>query len=235
MERATFERLLTYPASATVEEWELLRQERDRYPHCAPLQLLSLVADKVNGARLWEKQSLPIVSLYVQDREHVTRMIDRATQPKAPTAAISQPVETTPQTPVSDNATERPAKSVTDFKPADEDFDILREINDYQEVSFKTAPKSVILSNFLENDGGLVSEIDAYGDVKSNELSKNSVDDSRIVETETLAFILAGQGKLRQALAMYEKLILNNPEKSSTFATRIAEIKAQIEASDVTR
>ena len=34
---------------------------------------------------------------------------------------------------------------------ATDNFDVIHEINAYQDISFKTAPKSVILSKFLEN------------------------------------------------------------------------------------
>ncbi len=104
----------------------------------------------------------------------------------------------------------------------------MQEINEYQEVSFKTAPKSVILSNFLENDGGIVAETDAFNDVSVQELAKKSILPSDFLETETLAVILEKQEKFQQALAVYEKLMVNNPEKSSTFAVRIAEIKAKM-------
>ena len=105
---------------------------------------------------------------------------------------------------------------------------MLKEINEYQEVSFKTAPKSVILSNFLEKDGGIVPDFDTFDNVSVQELAKKSILPSGILETETLAVILEKQGKLAQAAAVYEKLMVNNPEKSSTFAVRIAELKAQI-------
>jgi hypothetical protein len=104
----------------------------------------------------------------------------------------------------------------------------LHEINAYQDVTFKTAPKSVILSNFLEKDGGITLDSDAYDAVSVQELAQNSIRPSDSVESETLAVILEKQGKLQQALAMYEKLMVNNPEKSSTFAVRIAELQSKL-------
>jgi tetratricopeptide (TPR) repeat protein len=44
------------------------------------------------------------------------------------------------------------------------------------------------------------------------------------VYTETMADVLKQQGKKRQAIAVYEKLSLLHPEKSSYFTSRIAEI-----------
>ena len=109
-----------------------------------------------------------------------------------------------------------------------EDFDVLKEINAYQEVSFKTAPKSVILSEFLENSGGMPPEMEDYDEVSVQDLAKKSIRPSDLLESETLALVLERQGKLAQAVSMYEKLIVNNPEKSSTFAVRIASLKARM-------
>ena len=46
--------------------------------------------------------------------------------------------------------------------------------------------------------------------------------------TETLAGIYVKQGYHRKALATYEKLSLKYPEKSTYFASRIEEIKAEM-------
>ena len=104
-------------------------------------------------------------------------------------------------------------------------LDVLQAINSYQEVSFKTAPKSVILSNFLEKDGGIELSEGGFDEVSIQELGKKSLAADGLLETETLAIVLEKQGKYAQALAMYEKLMLNNPENSSTFAVRIAALK----------
>ena len=119
---------------------------------------------------------------------------------------------------------------INSVKPTvdEQPFDILNEINTFQEVSFKTAPKSVILSEFLENSGGMPPEMEDYDEVSVQDLAKKSIRPSDLLESETLALVLERQGKLAQAVSMYEKLIVNNPEKSSTFAVRIASLKARM-------
>ncbi|MCR4659824.1 MAG: hypothetical protein K5650_05965 [Bacteroidales bacterium] len=113
--------------------------------------------------------------------------------------------------------------------PAKEDeFDVLKAINSYKEVSFKTAPKSVILSNFLAaDDFDTPSEQQAEA-LSIAELGKNSISDEGVLESETLALVLEKQGRYEKAAEVYRKLILKYPEKSSTFAARIAELEILI-------
>jgi len=120
----------------------------------------------------------------------------------------------------------RPLNEVLGKVKALEDFDVMQEINAYKEVSFKTAPKSVLLSKFLEEN-----DFPIDGDVADNtesldELGKKSIAANDGLVSETLAVVFAKQGKIDEAVAMYEKLAAQNPEKSSTFAARIAELKS---------
>lgn len=216
MDKNSFGEMVSHPGRPGAEEWEGLHTERDRYPFCAPLQVLSLVADKRVGAPLWESQTLPRVLLYVQDADRLYELLDAAEQPAAEKPAPA---------PVAAKDAGLPRKAVEE---PEADFDILQEINAYQDVSFKTAPKSVILSNFLENDGGMVPDFEPYDNVSVQDLAKNSIRPSELFESETLAVILEKQGKLQQALDMYKKLLVKNPEKSSIFAVRISEIESQL-------
>ena len=218
MDKNSFAQMMNRPGRLSPEEWDELHRERDRYPFSAPLQVLSLLADKAGGAPLWERQALPYVSLYVPDVEWLYAQLEALDRP-AVVPPVAQPTA---------QVEALPARQAGEERQLPPGFDILQEINAYQDVSFKTAPKSVILSNFLEKDGGITLDSDAYDAVSVQELAQNSIRPSDSVESETLAVILEKQGKLQQALAMYEKLMVNNPEKSSTFAVRIAELQSKL-------
>lgn len=107
--------------------------------------------------------------------------------------------------------------------PASDDpsFDILSEINTFQEVSFKTAPKSVILSNFLQVDPSEEGNQDSPDAGRHDFNDKKSLSPDVSLGTETLAVILENQGRYDKALAIYKNLLARNPEKSSIFAPRI--------------
>jgi hypothetical protein len=80
----------------------------------------------------------------------------------------------------------------------------------------------------LEKDGGIKLSEEDFNEVPVQELAKKSIRPNESLESETLAVVLEKQGKLTQALAMYEKLMVNNPEKSSTFAVRISALKERL-------
>lgn len=238
MDKVHFGKLLDNFESLTPEMWEELRLERDRYPFCVPIQVMLLLADKANGAALWEKQSLPRVRLYFQDVQRLYEHLDGVSSPQSRYASQShgqnkqetgEPSvigdESVRQDPTSEQDCEAtPQQDVADESP----FDVLQAINSYQEVSFKTAPRSVILSSFLEKDGGISLSDEGFEAVPVSELAENSLRTDDTLESETLALVLEKQGKLDKALAMYEKLMVNNPEKSSTFADRIIALRARL-------
>ena len=86
-------------------------------------------------------------------------------------------------------------------------FDVFNEINTFQEVSFKTAPKSVILSNFLQ--ASPAEDVQKVQEAPRHEVrdDKKSIEPDEILGTETLAIILENQGRYEQALAIYKKLL----------------------------
>lgn len=213
MEKSDLGNIMDTPSSITAVQLEALRRERDAHPYSAPLQVVSLMADKLGGTPLWETQTKPRVALYMMDAGRLDCLLDGCTrQPAAqevkPPTIRQEPVETAP------------------VVEAEGEFDILKEINAYQEVSFKTAPKSVILSNFLEKDGGIRLEEMGFEEVSVQELAKKSIQTLEPLETEAMAVMLMRQGKFESAVAIYRKLISKYPEKSSIFAARIEEAQS---------
>ena len=105
-------------------------------------------------------------------------------------------------------------------------YDIFSEINTFQEVSFKTAPKSVILSNFLQaGPAEEVKKVESATPASTHDDKKSLLPDD-ILGTETLAVILEQQGNVEQALSVYKNLMAHNPEKSSNFAPQIKRLEA---------
>ena len=57
-------------------------------------------------------------------------------------------------------------------------------------------------------------------------IAEHSVEEKEVV-TEAMAEVWAKQGNAKKAIRIYEKLSLLNPAKSTYFATRIEQLKAQ--------
>lgn len=127
------------------------------------------------------------------------------------------------------NSTELDAMLNRAGGPADDpQVDILNEINTFQEVSFKTAPKSVILSKFLESAPSQSTERSVTQRSGNDTDDKKSIRPDESLGTETLAVILEQQGYYDRALAIYRNLLAQNPEKSSNFAPRIKHLESLI-------
>lgn len=218
MEKSVFNAKISTPYSYTLHEKLDIQSEKTHYPYCSLLQMMDLLSDEAVNIYNWESRFAPKVSVHMldlarldKDLAHVNR-IDISTPDDL---KLKQQIEE--------------AKN-HEFSNEDTDaFDVMREINSFQEVSFKTAPKSVILSKFLEVGNVKVEDVPGNIPHKEIDITKNHVPEGESLETETLAVVLEKQGKYDKALAIYEKLIAKNPEKSSTFAIRISELKGKID------
>ena len=60
---------------------------------------------------------------------------------------------------------------------------------------------------------------------QSEQFIQNSVSNSQELISETLADLLAKQGKIKQAIKMYQKLAAIQPEKNNTFQSKIHQLK----------
>lgn len=195
-----------------------IQQEKNRYPYSSLLQMMDILSDKATGTYEWESRFLPRTALYLIDYRKFEEYLSRVALTEIQTPADLKAKDEVEQ-----------AKQ-QEFKASEpEAFDIMKEINAYQEVSFKTAPKSVILSKFLETGNYTPEDLGNGNEIPIDVLGKKSVAQGDSLETETLAVILEKQGKFDKAIEVYEKLIARNPEKSSTFAIRISELKEKSE------
>src|SRR5574344_44236 len=218
MEKSAFHNKIQNPYNYTLQEKLEIQAEKTRHPYCAILQQFDLMSDKAANIYQWEKRFVPKVALYMLDTPKLlgqlqdVNIIDISSPEDL---ALKQQIETTKSREYTSNETET--------------FDVMREINSYQEVSLKTAPRSVILAKFLEA-GNCQTEDDDKNSLSSiDDLGKKSIASDNSLDTETMAVIFEKQGKYDKAIGVYEKLMSKYPEKSSTFANRMVELKSKLE------
>lgn len=195
-----------------------IQAEKNRFPYCALLQMMDILSDKATATSNWQSRFLPRLGLYLTDTSRFADYLQHVTLTEIQSA--------------SDLKTKQQVEKAKEQEFAVDDsssFDIMREINAYQEVSFKTAPKSVILSKFLETGNYKPEDLGSAPAVSVEDLGKKSIQQDDSLDTETMAVIFEKQGRYDRAIAIYEKLITRNPEKNSTFAIRISELKMKLE------
>lgn len=204
MNQKQFADKVSNPVNFSSQNRGWLKAMLAKYPYSSVVGTLSLLADHAYGFDSPEERRA--VALSVCNPAALDKLIAEASMETTTVADAPAP------TPL----------------PEEQPFDVLNEINTFQEVSFKTAPKSVILSNFLPSEASEEGGLKDRDGEKHNFNDKKSLIADSSLGTETLAIILKDQGRYDKALAIYEKLLAHNPEKSSNFAPRIEELKSLI-------
>ncbi len=202
MDKKQFVEMVSNPGQFTPQDRGWLKAMLSRHPYSSVVGTLSLLADHAYGFDSDEERRA--VALSLCNPSILGEMFAAAT-------------------PIAPQAPAAPEK-----KTAEPTYDILNEINTYQEVSFKTAPKSVILSKFLQETPSRGVENSTERVQSHNFNDKKSLAPDLFSGTETLAVILEKQGRYDRALAIYKNLLANNPEKSSIFAPRIKKLETLI-------
>lgn len=89
-----------------------------------------------------------------------------------------------------------------------------------ERIEFRQKAESLI-DQFIENQPKIKPKTEFYS---PENMAQKSIEDSGEIVTETLAKVYAAQGNIVKAKAIYEQLILNNPEKKSYFATLLKKL-----------
>ena len=218
MEKSAFNNKLSNLKSFTLQDKVEIQSEKGMYPFSSVLQMMDILSDKAAEIYDWQNRFLPKSRVHLCCPDILDTLLAKVEK-----IAVGNP---------DDLKYKQQAEEAKHQEYSYQDngaFDVIREINSYQDVSFKTAPKSEILSKFLADGNCRTEDFGDYATSSIEDLGKKSISDGSPIETETLAVIFEKQGKFEKAIDIYKKLIVKYPEKSSTFATRISELESKID------
>ena len=219
MEKDIFCRHIQNPKRYTLSNKLDIQSEKTKYPYCSILQVLDLMSDKAVSIYNWRERFFDRVAIRSLDNDLLESLLAGVQETKIVTEEdmrLKKQIEK--------------AKKKEYGEVSDEEFDVIEAINSYQDVlSFKTAPKSVIIEKFLESEGNKNQKNQSNETLSIDELGKKSISEKDEVVTETLALIFEKQGKIDKAVDTYKKLIVKYPEKKSIFANRIEELNNKLE------
>lgn len=219
MEKDLFFKCIHNPNDYTLRDKLDIQAEKSKYPYCSILQVLDLMSDKAVNIYNWKERFYRKVAIHLLDNDLLDDLLTDVHETKILTAEDSQLKQQIEK-----------LKNKELGECAAEDFDVIEAINSYQDVlSFKTAPKSVIIEKFLESEGDKKAKNDSKEGENIDDLGKKSISEKDELVTETLAVVMVKQGKLDKAIEIYEKLMLKYPEKKSIFANQIDTLKSRLE------
>ena len=129
MEKSVFNAKISDPYTYTLQEKLDIQSEKTHYPYCSLLQMMDLLSDEAVNIYNWETRFAPKVSVQMLDLARLDSDLARVKR-----IDISTPDELKLKQQIEE------AKNHEYSNEESDAFDVMREINSYQEVSFKTAP-----------------------------------------------------------------------------------------------
>ena len=165
MEKENFFKCVQNPQNYTLRDKLDIQSDKSKYPYCSVLQALDLMSDKAVNIYNWKERFYQKVLMYLSDNDLLDELLLNVKKTELQTpedVKLKQQIE------------KEKKKELGDIE--DEDFDVIEAINSYQDVlSFKTAPKSVIIEKFLESEGNKNQKNPSNEALSIDELGKKSI------------------------------------------------------------
>lgn len=230
MERERFNALLSDPTLVTNADIKALNEYRKKYPY---FQSLYVVIAKALKDRNHPKTDAFIkkTAAYSANSGYLNEVIQGNFQfpkkdtPKPPVSAVNtESSEVTNDTTAAEiKATKARIEALLNGSETPEK----EEVTDKKKAP--SASQVEIIEKFIKDEPSIERQKLSRKELPSNQedLASKSLKGVDAFETETLAKLMAMQGKHKKAINIYKKLSLKFPEKSTYFAGRIEEVKSK--------
>ncbi len=202
MTKENYIQYLQYPDTLSKASISELTEITAKYPYCQSSQiLLTLNLLKLNSSD-YEKQ-LSVAAACSSDRKILKKTI---------TSYLSVKVDKKDFTP---SNTAKKAAVLNGITPI--------EIKSEKFIAGIKAEKKIIIDKFINEMPRINTPIPGKEFLPDAE--KKSLAENDDIVSETLAMVFEKQGYYKKAIKIYQKLSLDNPEKSSYFASQIEKLK----------
>ncbi len=223
MELSKVQHIIQNPDSLNQYAIDDIAQLIESYPYCQTLHLIYQKRLQLGDDADLYKHSLAKTACYASDPSQLFYWLTEIDNSKSLLSNIvleeDEESESTSQTSISDHAISSDHTFGYWLKLA-----INREMTIEDQLDkTSTAKQSALIDEFLQKNP-TISPNKEHIKGKNTNLATKSTQESDSLMTETLAQIYLDQGLYNKAIKAYEILSLKNPQKSSFFAQRIAQI-----------
>jgi hypothetical protein len=94
----------------------------------------------------------------------------------------------------------------------------------FSKMPLRPLPKDQLLEDYIRQNETTPIRPNFFN---AEETAKKSIEDNEDILSETLARLVAAQGKKEKAIKIYQQLMLKYPQKSSTFAAQIEKLRKE--------
>ena len=236
MNKETFLKIVSHPASISSQEIEALEEVVENFPYCQLAHVLIAKASHDQSSML-ASQKLKKAAVYAYNRDALKKLILQpvAAEEMSLSAAASEATPAGSPAPVAPPAPLEEVPLILDMPDSRED-QLLSELENTVQApdsmpadekrALEKRRQLELIDNFIKTAPRISSLRSDDSTFPDRDLSEKSSSLGMKVVSESLAKIMLKQGKVEKAIEIYQELICKYPEKKAYFAEKIEQLNS---------